>query len=85
MVFFPLTLSYSSASQETSHLALSLSSNTIKFYSAVTGQYVGECRGHSGTIHEISFSVPSSPQTICSCSSDGTVRAWDVRTFKQVQ
>ncbi|XP_042392517.1 WD repeat-containing protein GTS1-like isoform X1 [Zingiber officinale] len=70
--------------QEISNLALSLSSNAIKFYSAVTGQYVGECRGHNGTIHEISFSVPSSPQTICSCSSDGTVRAWDVRTFKQV-
>ncbi|CAL4892536.1 unnamed protein product [Urochloa decumbens] len=45
---------------------------------------MGECKGHEGTIHEISFSVPSSPQVICSCSSDGTVRAWDTRNFKQI-
>ncbi|XP_008672316.1 WD repeat-containing protein GTS1-like isoform X1 [Zea mays] len=49
-----------------------------------TGQYLGECKGHEGTIHEISFSAPSSPQVICSCSSDGTVRAWDTRNFKQI-
>ncbi|WOK98656.1 WD repeat-containing protein [Canna indica] len=71
------------ACQESSNMAVSLSTNTIKFYSPVTGQYCGDCQGHSATIHEISFSVPSSPQIICSCSSDGTIRAWDIRTFKQ--
>ncbi|CAN6333728.1 unnamed protein product [Urochloa humidicola] len=70
--------------QEISTLAVSLSTNALKFYSPATGQYLGECRGHEGTIHEISFSVPSSPQVICSCSSDGTVRAWDTRNFKQI-
>ncbi|XP_038981741.1 WD repeat-containing protein GTS1 isoform X2 [Phoenix dactylifera] len=65
-------------------LPVSLSTNTIKLYSPATGQYFGECKGHSGTIHEISFSIPSSAHVICSCSSDGTVRAWDTRTFKQV-
>ncbi|XP_022681209.1 WD repeat-containing protein 89 homolog isoform X2 [Setaria italica] len=70
--------------QEISTLAVSLSTNALKFYSPATGQYLGECIGHEGTIHEISFSVPSSPQVICSCSSDGTVRAWDTRNFKQI-
>ncbi|CAL9052126.1 WD repeat-containing protein GTS1-like [Musa acuminata AAA Group] len=72
------------ANQEISNLAVSLSTNTIKLYSPITGQYFGECRGHSGTIHEISFPEPLSPQAICSCSSDGTIRTWDIRTFNQV-
>ncbi|XP_072993405.1 WD repeat-containing protein GTS1 [Typha latifolia] len=72
------------SSQEISSLAVSLSTNTIKCYSPETGQYFGECRGHSETIHEISFSAPSSAHVICSCSSDGTIRAWDTRSFKQI-
>ncbi|KAK3136500.1 hypothetical protein QOZ80_5BG0436770 [Eleusine coracana subsp. coracana] len=70
--------------QEISTLAVSLSTNALKFYSPATGQYLGECKGHEGTINEISFSVPSSPQVVCSCSSDGTVRAWDTRNFQQI-
>ncbi|KAL6643452.1 hypothetical protein ACP70R_018218 [Stipagrostis hirtigluma subsp. patula] len=72
------------ASWEISTLAVSLSTNALKFYSPATGQYLGACNGHEGTIHEISFSAPSSPNVICSCSSDGTVRAWDTRNFKQI-
>ncbi|KAK1291245.1 hypothetical protein QJS10_CPB17g01319 [Acorus calamus] len=72
------------SSQETSALAVSLSTNAMKFYSAGTGQYVGECTGHSGIINDVSFSVPSSPHVLSSCSSDGTIRAWDTRNFKQV-
>ncbi|KAM0933092.1 putative transcription factor WD40-like family [Dioscorea sansibarensis] len=70
--------------QETSSLAVSLSSNAIKFYSPATGQFVGECKGHSATIHEVSFSIPGYPNALGSCSSDGTVRVWDTRAFKQV-
>ncbi|XP_006663956.1 WD repeat-containing protein GTS1 isoform X1 [Oryza brachyantha] len=70
--------------QENTTLAVSLSTNALKFYCPATGQYLGECTGHSGTIHEISFSAPSSPQVVCSCSSDGTIRAWDTRSFKQI-
>ncbi|MQL90398.1 hypothetical protein Taro_022991 [Colocasia esculenta] len=72
------------SSQEISSLAVSLSSNAIKFYSPGTGQYFGECRGHSGTINEVAFSMPFSVHLLCSCSSDGTIRAWDTRSFKQV-
>lgn len=75
-------------SQEIPSLAVSLSTNAIKFYSPETGQYFGECKGHSGTINQISFSdllsSSSSPHIVNSCSSDGTLRFWDTRTFKQV-
>ncbi|KAI3773141.1 hypothetical protein L6452_04344 [Arctium lappa] len=63
-------------------MAVSLSSNTVKLYSPVTGQYVGECcRGqHSGNINQILFSG----NILHSCSSDGTLRAWDTRSYQQV-
>uniref|UniRef100_A0A453RH86 Uncharacterized protein n=1 Tax=Aegilops tauschii subsp. strangulata TaxID=200361 RepID=A0A453RH86_AEGTS len=67
---------------EISMLAVSLSTNALKFYAPATGQYLGECTGHTGSIHEIAFSAPSSLQVICSCSGDGTIRAWDTRSFK---
>lgn len=65
-------------------MAVSLSTNAVKLYSPVTGQYYGECKGHSATINHISFSSPSTPHVLHSCSSDGTIRAWDTRTFQQV-
>ncbi|KAK2990619.1 hypothetical protein RJ640_019899 [Escallonia rubra] len=67
-------------------MAVSLSTNTVKLYSPVTGQFMGECsKGHSSTINEISFSgPPSTPHLLHSCSSDGTIRAWDTRSFQQV-
>ncbi|ERN02221.1 hypothetical protein AMTRI_Chr02g265270 [Amborella trichopoda] len=70
--------------KEGSSMAVSLSTNMIKLYSPETGQYLGECTGHSGTISEISFSYPSSSHVLCSSSVDGTLRAWDTRTFNQV-
>lgn len=72
------------SSEGNSTLAVSLSSNVIKLYSTLTGQYFGECVGHRGKINEMSFAIPNSPNLICSCSSDATIRAWDTRTFKQV-
>ncbi|CAN0860746.1 WD repeat-containing protein GTS1 [Linum grandiflorum] len=65
-------------------MAVSLSTNAVKLYSPMTGQYLGECSGHSDTINEISFSGSSAPHVLHSCSSDGTLRAWDTRTFQQV-
>lgn len=72
------------SNQENSTLAVSLSTNAIKCYSPLTGQYIGECKGHSGPINHISFSDPSSPHVLHSCSSDGTIRTWDIRSFNQV-
>ncbi|XP_059625687.1 WD repeat-containing protein GTS1 [Cornus florida] len=65
-------------------MAVSLSSNAVKLYSPVTAQYIGECKGHSSTIHHISFSGPSNPHILHSCSSDATIRAWDARSLQQV-
>ncbi|XP_009342146.2 WD repeat-containing protein GTS1-like [Pyrus x bretschneideri] len=65
-------------------MAVSLSTNAVKVYSPVTGQYYGECKGHSATINQIAFLGPSTPHVLHSCSSDGTIRAWDTRTFQQV-
>lgn len=65
-------------------MAVSLSTNAVKLYSPVTGQYYGECRGHSATINHISFSGASTPHVLHSCSSDGTIRAWDTRSFQEV-
>ncbi|CAH2057615.1 unnamed protein product, partial [Thlaspi arvense] len=67
-------------------IAVSLSTNTVKLYSPVTGQYYGECKGHSGTVNQIAFSSDSaaSPHVLHSCSSDGTIRSWDTRSFQQV-
>ncbi|XP_060178722.1 WD repeat-containing protein GTS1 [Lycium barbarum] len=65
-------------------MAVSLSTNTIKLYSLATGQYIGECNGHSSTINQITFSGTSSPHVLHSCSSDGTLKAWDTRSFQQV-
>ncbi|KAJ6307932.1 hypothetical protein OIU76_017671 [Salix suchowensis] len=71
-----------------SSMAVSLSTKAVKLYSPATGQFQGECKGHSDTINQISFSVSSSsssPHVLHSCSSDGTIRAWDTRTFQQDQ
>ncbi|CAK9175313.1 unnamed protein product [Ilex paraguariensis] len=65
-------------------MAVSLSTNAVKLYSPVTGQYFRECKGHTSTINEISFLGASAPHVFYSCSSDGTIRAWDTRSFQQV-
>ncbi|GAB2282023.1 Protein gts1 [Dionaea muscipula] len=71
-----------STREDLTEMAVSLSTNVVKLYSPETGHYLGECRGHGATINQISFSGPTS--VLHSCSSDGTIRAWDTRTFHQV-
>ncbi|KAJ7558247.1 hypothetical protein O6H91_04G030400 [Diphasiastrum complanatum] len=72
------------ANGDKSRMAVSLSTHAIKTYSPFSGQFVGECLGHSSTISEIAFPDSSSPHMLCSSSADGTIRAWDIRTHKQV-
>ncbi|KAL0896233.1 hypothetical protein Bca101_080194 [Brassica carinata] len=64
-------------------MAVSLSSNSVKLYSPLTAQYYGEFKGHSDTVNQIAFSSES-PHLLHSCSSDGTIRSWDTRSFHQV-
>nr|XP_043621574.1 WD repeat-containing protein GTS1 [Erigeron canadensis] len=61
-------------------MAVSLSSNVVKLYSPVTGQYVGECGKHSDSINHILLSG----SILYSGSNDGTLRAWDTRSYQQV-
>jgi len=65
-------------------MAVSLSTNAIKLYGPATGQYLGDCLGHTNTISDIAFPDSSSPNILCSSSADGTVRAWDIRLRKEV-
>ncbi|GMH02662.1 hypothetical protein Nepgr_004501 [Nepenthes gracilis] len=73
-----------SAKEDWTAMAVSLSTNAVKLYSPATGQYLGECKGHTATVNHISFLGPMTPHLLHSCSSDGTIRAWDTRTFQQV-
>lgn len=65
-------------------MVVSLSTNTLKMYSPMTGQFLGDCLGHTDTISDVLFPDPRTPQIFCSSSSDGTVRVWDTRTHQQV-
>lgn len=65
-------------------MAASLSTNGIKLYGLATGQFLGDCIGHTDTISDVSFSDADSPHMLCSSSADGTVRAWDTRLRKEV-
>jgi len=71
-------------SGDNSAMAVSLSTNVIKLYAPPTGQFLGDCLGHSTTISEIAYPDASAPYFLCSSSADGTVRAWDTRVRKQV-
>jgi len=69
-------------------LAVSLSNNTIKLYTARGSDgiaYVGELSGHTDTISEVSFAGVEAPHALYSSSADGTVRGWDSRTGQQAE
>ena len=71
-------------SSDNAVMAVSLSINTIKLYSPGTGQFLGDCLGHTNTITDLLFPDPATPHLFCSSSSDGTVRYWDIRTRQEV-
>lgn len=72
-------------SHDVSALAASLSTHIIKVYHPTSGDFLGQLQGHTDTVHEIGFPDPASPHLLVSCSSDGTVREWDLRSFSQVR
>lgn len=65
-------------------MVVSLSTKAIKIYSPMTGQFLGDCFGHMGTISDVLFPDPKTPHLFCSSSLDGTIRTWDTRTRQQV-
>lgn len=72
---FPLS------SEDSTLLAASLSTHALKLYSPLTGDFLGDLRGHLNTITDLSFCAA---HTLLSSSADGTVRMWDVRMRAQV-
>ncbi|KAH7366210.1 hypothetical protein KP509_18G068000 [Ceratopteris richardii] len=70
-------------SGDISLMAVSLSINVLKLYSPITGQFLGDCRGHTDTISEISFLDFKDQHLLCSSSCDGTLRVWDTRMRQQ--
>jgi WD40 repeat protein len=63
-------------------VAAALSSNSIKLYncSAVGLSHVGDIAAHQDTISDLQFPLHSAPQALYSCSRDGYVKGWDLRT-----
>ena len=61
------------------YLAASSSNNDIKIYDPETFSFISQLEGHTATINEIKFSC-TNPSVLFSCSSDGTLRIWDIRS-----
>ena len=59
--------------------AASASNHKIKLYDNSTFQLQAEYSGHTGTIQQI-YTNPNLPSLIYSCSSDSSVRCWDIRS-----
>lgn len=72
------------SSEDNSVMVVSLSTNALKLYSPITGQFLGDCLGHTDTINDMVFPDLKVPHIFCSSSSDGTVRVWDTRMRQQV-
>ncbi|WIA21984.1 hypothetical protein OEZ85_004340 [Tetradesmus obliquus] len=69
-------------SPDSSAVAASLSNNAIKLYSCgVSGlSHVADIAAHSATISDVQFPFDSLPNALYSCSRDGHIKAWDLRS-----
>jgi len=63
-----------------SSLAVSLSNNIIKLYALPLLEVSGQFNAHESTITHMKYSS-TDPNILFSCSLDGTVRGWDIRTY----
>lgn len=67
--------------------AASISNNSIKLYSCSTSglSHVADIQAHQDTISDVQFPLPSVPQALYSCSRDGWVKGWDLRSRQQAE
>eukprot|EP00775_Hariotina_reticulata_P001783 gene1783-2117_t len=67
--------------------AAALSSNSIKLFGcSVAGlSHAGDIAAHQGTISDIQFPFVTAPQALYSCSRDGYVKGWDLRSGQQAE
>ena len=69
-------------------VAAALSNNTVKLYNTRESggfTYMGELKGHTDVISEISFAGDDNPHALYSSSEDGSVRGWDSRSGQQAE
>lgn len=75
-------------SPDSATVAAALSNNSIKVYTcAPTGLgHTGDlAAAHQATISDIQFALPDVPHALYSCSRDGHVKAWDLRSRQQAE
>lgn len=75
-------------SPDSSSVATSLSNNAIKVYAcgpAGLGHAGDIASAHQGSITDIQFALPEVPHALYSCSRDGQVKAWDLRSRQQAE
>jgi WD40 repeat protein len=60
-------------------IAVAGSDPVIRLFSAVDGRHVGDLRGHSGWINAL---FVADRNTLVSCSSDKTMKQWDLSTWE---
>jgi len=77
-----------SRSLDCSTVAASLSNNAIKVYNcgpAGLGHAGDIQNAHQNTISDIQFALPDVAHALYSCSRDGHVKAWDLRSRQQAE
>lgn len=72
---------------DNSIVAASLSNNLVKLYSCGTSglSHVADIAAHQDTISDVQFPLVAAPQALYSCSRDGFVKGWDLRSQQQVE
>eukprot|EP00879_Flechtneria_rotunda_P022381 GHRR01023616.1.p1 GENE.GHRR01023616.1~~GHRR01023616.1.p1 ORF type:complete len:126 (+),score=29.19 GHRR01023616.1:180-557(+) len=72
---------------DSSLVAASLSNNAVKLYYCSISElgHTGDIAAHQGTISDIQFPLPGCPHALYTCSRDGHVKAWDLRSKQQAE
>lgn len=76
------------SSLDSSTVAAALSNNAIKLYTCAPSGlgHAGDIpAAHQNTISDIQFALPDLPHALYSCSRDGHVKAWDLRSRQQAE
>jgi WD40 repeat protein len=75
-------------SPDNATVATSLSNNSIKVYNCTPAGlgHAGDIpAAHQATISDIQFALPDVAHALYSCSRDGHVKAWDLRSRQQAE
>lgn len=67
--------------------AASISNNSIKLYSCSASglSHAADLQAHRDTITDVQFPLPAVSQALYSCSRDGCIKGWDLRSRQQAE